>query len=246
MEILGIDVGGSGIKGALVNVETGQLAGGRRRLKTPQPATPKGVIATVGKLVRKFDYQGPLGVGFPAIVLDGVVMSAANVSPKWVGYPGATAMAEATGCPVTLLNDADVAGLAEARFGAGRDQKGVIVVLTIGTGIGSALFVDGRLVPNTELGHLYLPGHREDAEEYASDRIRTEKKLKWPEWAGRLDKYLRHIEFLFSPNLFILGGGVSRKHEKFIPLLTVRAPVVPAALRNEAGIVGAALAAAPL
>lgn len=246
MEILGIDVGGSGIKGALVNVETGQLAGRRRRLETPQPATPKGVVAAVGKLVREFDYQGPLGVGFPAIVLDGVVMSAANVSPKWVGYPGATAMAEATGCPVTLLNDADVAGLAEVCFGAGRDQKGVIMVLTIGTGIGSALFVDGRLVPNTELGHLYLPGHREDAEEYASDRIRMEKKLKWLEWAGRLDKYLRHVEFLFSPNLFILGGGLSKKHEKFIPLLTVRAPVVPAALRNEAGIVGAALAAAPL
>jgi len=244
MEILGIDVGGSGIKGALVDSESGQLTTERIRIETPQPAIPKAVIKTVRKLVRTFDYKGPLGVGFPAVILNGVVLSAANVDNAWIGYPGQKDIAKATGCPVILLNDADAAGIAEMSFGAGRKKKGVAMILTLGTGIGSALFVDGKLVPNTELGHLYLSGHKEDAENYTSDRIRSTENLNWKEWAERLDKYLHFLEGLFSPNLFILGGGVSKKDEKFIPYLTVRAKVVPATLRNEAGIVGAALAAA--
>lgn len=243
MELMGVDVGGSGIKGALVDLQTGALATERIRFKTPKPAQPEPVIDLIRELVHIFDYSGPLGVGFPAVVLDGIVMSAANVSNKWIGYPGAKNIGRATGCPVTLVNDADAAGIAEMRFGAGRGQGAVVIVLTLGTGIGSALFVDGQLVPNTEFGHLYLRAQEEDAEEYASDRIRTADNLKWKAWASRLDVYLGHLERIFSPNLFILGGGVSKKHKQFIPHLTVRAKVVPARLRNEAGIVGAAIAA---
>ncbi len=244
MEILGIDVGGSGIKGALVNSATGELAGERIRIKTPQPALPEAIISKIRRLVKVFAYSGPLGVGFPAIILDGTVMSAANVANEWIGYPGQAAIADATGCQVILLNDADAAGIAEMRFGAGRNEAGVVMIITLGTGIGTALFVDGRLVPNTELGHLYLPGHVKDAEEFTTDRIRTAEKLTWKKWAKRLDVYLHHLEGLFTPNLFIIGGGVSKKHNNFLPYLTVRTKVVPALLRNEAGIIGAAMAAA--
>jgi polyphosphate glucokinase len=246
MEILGIDVGGSGIKGALVDTETGKLTTKRYRLETPQPAVPKAVIATIKQLVARFDYYGPLGIGFPAVVSDGVVRSAANVDDKWIDYPGTKRITKKTGCPVVLLNDADAAGIAEMRFGAGRGRRGMIMILTLGTGIGSALFVDGKLVPNTELGHLFLRAHEVDAEDYASDRVRTDEKLDWKTWAGRLDEYMHHLEMLFSPNLFILGGGVSKRHNKFIPHLTVHADVVPARMRNEAGIAGAALAALDL
>jgi polyphosphate glucokinase len=244
MKIMGVDVGGSGIKGALVDIEKGELNTKRTRFKTPKPAEPKAVISKIKKLVQKFDYNGPLGVGFPAVVQDGIVLSAANVDDRWINYPGRKEIAKETRCQVTLLNDADAAGYAEMRFGAGRNRRGVVMIITLGTGIGSALFVNGRLVPNTELGHLYLPGHSSDAEEYASDRIRSAEDLKWKEWAERLDQYLHHLERLFSPNLFILGGGVSKKHKNFVPYLTVRAEVVAAQLRNEAGIVGAAMAAA--
>ncbi len=244
MELLGIDVGGSGIKGALVDIESGELTTDRVRVETPQPASPKAVIKSIRKLVEGFEYHGPTGVGFPAVILDGKMLSAANVSDDWIGYPGQAAMAEATDCPVTVLNDADAAGIAEMRFGAGRKERGVVMILTLGTGIGSALFVNGRLVPNTELGHLYLPGHKVDAENYTSDRIRSEKNLSWPGWARRLDEYLRHLEKIFTPSLFILGGGVSKKHDKYVPLLTIRTRIVPARLRNQAGIVGAAMAAA--
>ena len=244
MNVLGIDVGGSGIKGALVNTVNGELVTDRFRLETPRPAKPKPIIKTINALVRHFDYAGPLGVGFPAIVSDGTLMSAANVSNKWIGYRGANGISEKTGCPVTLVNDADAAGIAEMRFGAGRERNGVVIILTLGTGIGSALFVDGVLVPNTELGHLYLRGQKRDVENQASDRIRSEKKLGWKAWARRLDAYVHHLEFLFSPDTFILGGGVSKKHEKFLPHLTVATDVVPAQFRNEAGIVGAAMAAA--
>lgn len=243
MEIMGVDVGGSGIKGALVDIEKGELNTKRIRIKTPKPAEPKAVISTIKKLVQKFDYNGPLGVGFPAIVQDGIVLSAANVDDRWINYPGRKEIAKETRCQVTLLNDADAAGYAEMRFGAGRNRRGVVMIITLGTGIGSALFVNGRLVPNTELGHLYLPGHSTDAEEYASDRIRSAEDLGWKEWAERLNQYLHHLERLFTPNLFILGGGVSKKHKKFVPHLSVRAEVVAAQLRNEAGIVGAAMAA---
>lgn len=244
MEIMGVDVGGSGIKGAIVDTKSGELNTDRIRIKTPKPAAPKAVISSIKKLVRAFDYTGLLGVGFPAVVQDGIVLSAANVDDKWINYPGRKEIAKETGCQVTLLNDADAAGYAEMRFGAGRKRGGVVMILTLGTGIGSALFVSGRLVPNTELGHLYLPGHSFDAEEYASDRIRSAEDLSWKVWAERLDEYLHHLERLFSPNTFILGGGVSKKHTKFIPYLSVRAKVVAAQLRNEAGIVGAAMAAA--
>ena len=246
MEILGIDVGGSGIKGALVDAENGDLITERIRIKTPQPAKPKAVIETIVELVRQFEYSGPLGVGFPAVVLDGVVMSAANVDYRWIHYHGEEAISQAVGGPVTLLNDADAAGIAEMTFGAGRGRGGVVMILTLGTGIGSALFIDGVLVPNTELGHIYMRNRKIDAEDYASDRIRSKKGLSWKDWAGRLDKYLHYLEALFSPNLFVLGGGVSKKHNKFIPRLTIRTEVVPAELLNEAGIVGAAMAAVPL
>jgi polyphosphate glucokinase len=243
MKILGVDVGGSGIKGALVDVKSGQLVTERYRLPTPQPAAPEGVVKTIKKVAKQFKYSGPVGVGFPAVVLDGTVLTAANVDETWIGFKGQQALADALDCPVKLLNDADAAGVAEMRFGAGRGRKGLIMILTLGTGIGSALFIDGRLVPNCELGHLYLRGQKQDAEEYASDRIRSAQDLSWQDWAGRLDKYLHHLEGLFSPNLFILGGGVSKKHRKYVPYLSLRTEVVPAVLRNEAGIVGAAMAA---
>jgi polyphosphate glucokinase len=241
--ILGIDVGGSGIKGALVDINKGKMVTDRHRIDTPQPATPKAKIEVMGQIVNHFNYKGPIGVGFPAIVQDGVVRSAANIDDGWVGYKGQKKIAKRTGCPVIMLNDADAAGTAEMRFGVGKNKKGVILLLTLGTGIGSALFVNGRLVPNTEFGHLYLRGMAIDAEDYASDRIRSDENLNYKEWAARLDQYLHHLEFIFSPNLFVLGGGVSKKHQKFIPHLTVSAKVVPAKLRNEAGIIGAAIAA---
>ncbi len=243
MQILGVDVGGSGIKGALVDVKSGELTTDRFRLPTPQPASPEAVVKTIKKVRKHFKYRGPVGVGFPAVILDGIVLSAANIDDDWISFPGQRAISDALGCPVTMLNDADSAGIAEMRFGAGRRRMGLVMILTLGTGIGSALFMNGRLVPNCELGHLYLPGHSEDAEEYASDRIRSDEDLSWRAWASRLDVYLHHLEGLFSPNLFIIGGGVSKKYQKFFQHLTLRTEIVPAVLRNEAGIVGAAMAA---
>ena len=243
MAVLGIDIGGSGIKGALVDTETGELVTERLRIPTPQPATPKAVIKTMKKIVKHFNYSGPVGVGIPAIVINGVVKSAANIDDGWIGFPGRQAMAEATGCDVKLMNDADVAGVAEMAFGAGRDQKGVVMIFTLGTGVGSVMFVNGQIVPNLELGHLYLRDQKFDAEEFMSDRIRKEDKLTWNKWGKRLTTYFRHIEFLFSPELIIIGGGISKKHEKFIHLINIYADVVPAQLLNEAGIIGAAVSA---
>ncbi|HEX6384866.1 MAG TPA: ROK family protein [Anaerolineae bacterium] len=243
MVILGIDVGGSGIKGALVDTESGEMTTSRIRISTPQPATPTAVIKTIGKIVKKLGYSGPMGVGIPSIVIDGTVMSAANIDDAWIGYPGQQAMAEATGCPVTLRNDADVAAIAEMRYGAGRGHQGVVMVFTLGTGIGSAMFVKGRLVPNLELGHIYMRNQRKDAEAYASDRARKDQDLSWKTWGKRLNAYFQYIEALFSPQLIIIGGGVSKKHEKFLHYIETRAPIVPAQLRNRAGIVGAAVAA---
>ncbi len=241
MEILGIDIGGSGIKGAPVNVKTGQLTAERFRLPTPQPATPKAVGKIVAKVARHFDWRAPVGITFPAVVQNGITLSAANVDEKWIGAPAEKLLAKATGCPVRVLNDADAAGIAEMTFGAGKGHRGEVMILTLGTGIGSAIFVNGVLVPNTELGHLEMNGL--DAENYASDRIRKEKNLDWKKWGKRVNKYLALLERLFSPDLFIIGGGVSKKFERYAEFLTPRAPVVPAKLRNEAGIVGAALAA---
>ncbi|MCP5094115.1 MAG: ROK family protein [Chloroflexi bacterium] len=243
MATLGIDIGGSGIKGALVNTNTGKLITARLRIPTPQPATPKAVIKTMKKIVKHFDYSGPIGVGIPSVVIDGVVKSAANIDNGWIGFPGQKAMAEAIGDPITLMNDADVAGMAEMTFGAGRNQNGVVMIFTLGTGVGSVMFVNGQIVPNFELGHMYLRDQKFDAEDFMSDRIRKEEDLGWKTWGKRLTTYFQHIEFLFSPQLIIIGGGVSKKHAKFIHLINVHADVVPAQLLNEAGIIGAAVSA---
>lgn len=240
MERLGIDIGGSGIKGAPVDVADGALTTERLRIETPQPATPDAVVATVGELVAHFGWTGPVGVTFPAIVRRGVIGSAANVDPSWIGVDAAQRFGEVVAGPATVLNDADAAGLAEVAFGAGRGVAGVVILLTFGTGIGSALFVDGRLVPNTELGHLEVDGH--DAETRAAASVREEQEMSWKKWAERVDRYLEVVEALFSPELIIVGGGVSKKAEKFLPLLDIETPVVPAQLLNEAGIVGAAMA----
>lgn len=243
MKALGIDIGGSGIKGALVDTDRGEMISDRYRIPTPRPATPKAVIATVKKIVGHFDYKGPLGIGFPGIVLDGKLLSAVNIHEDWQGFAGEKAIAKATGCEVIMRNDADVAGYAEMRYGAGQNATGETMLFTLGTGIGSTMFVKGHCVPNLELGHLFLPNHKKDAEYYASDRARTEQKLSWKEWGNRLNVYFSHIEFLFSPQRIIIGGGVSKKHEKFLKYITVRAEVIPAELLNEAGIIGAAAAA---
>lgn len=240
--VLGIDIGGSGIKGAPVDINTGLLLSERIKLDTPQPATPQAVACSVRELVDHFRWKGPIGCTFPAIVHHGVTLSAANVDKSWIGAPAQQILSEAVGQPLLLLNDADAAGLAEAAFGAAKGVGGTVIVLTLGTGIGSALIVDGRLVPNTELGHLQFKGGI--AEKYCSAKIKEDAGLKWKEYAQRLNEYLSHIELLFSPDLLIIGGGISRKHEKFLPELKLRARVLPAALRNDAGIVGAALAAA--
>lgn len=244
MEVFGIDIGGSGIKGAPVDTVTGNLLAPRQRLPTPVPSKPRAVADTVAELVKSFNWHGPVGCGFPAVIMDGVVKTAANIHPRWIGTNAAQLFAEKTGCPIQMINDADAAGLAEMTFGAGRDRKGTVILVTIGTGLGTAIFTDGYLLPNTELGHIEIRAR--DAEMRASDAIRKLKKLSWQKWAKRLDEYLLTLERLFWPKLFILGGGVIKEHDKFIPLLSVKAEVVPAQFLNEAGIVGAALAAQKL
>ncbi|GHG86885.1 polyphosphate--glucose phosphotransferase [Streptomyces gardneri] len=244
MNVFGVDIGGSGIKGAPVDLERGALAEERHKVLTPQPATPDGVAGCVVEVVEHFGWTGPVGVTFPGVVTGSTIRTAANVDKSWIGVDAGTLLSERLGgLPVTVLNDADAAGVAEMTFGAGRGRKGTVILLTLGTGIGSALFVDGRLVPNTELGHLELKGH--DAETRASTKAREDEDLSWEHWAKRrLTKYLAHVEMLFSPELFIIGGGVSRKADKFLPLIEgIRAEIVPAELQNNAGIVGAAMAA---
>ncbi|MBN1178601.1 MAG: ROK family protein [Anaerolineae bacterium] len=244
MDVLGIDIGGSGVKGAVVDVRQGHLLTERRRIPTPQPSTPEAVADVVAEIVAHFDWRGPVGCTFPAVIKHGVVYTAANVDRVWIGTDGRKLLEKKTGDPVCLLNDADAAGMAEMAFGAGKERAGIVFLLTLGTGIGSAVFVDGALMPNTELGHLTM--HGVDAEDYASDRVRKEEDLSWEAWSARLDEYLHLLEFLFSPDLFILGGGVSKKHEKYLHLLRTQTEIVPAKLQNEAGIVGAALAAQAL
>jgi len=241
MNVLGIDIGGSGIKGALVDVERGRLVSDRVRVPTPAPSTPGAVGDAVRELVGGLRWKGAIGCTFPAVIHAGVAQTAANVDRSWIGTNVEKVLSKKIGRRVRVLNDADAAGLAEAHFGAARRVRGTVLLLTLGTGIGSAMFVDGRLVPNTELGHLEIAGTK--AELFTSDRTRKDEDLSWKKWAARLDVYLAHLELLFSPDLLILGGGVSRKHENFLHLLHTRTPVVPARLRNEAGIVGAALAA---
>lgn len=244
MQILGIDIGGSGIKGAPVDVDSGKLLTERQRIPTPQPATPEAVGDVVAELAQCFKWQGPIGCTFPAVVKGGVTYSAANVDKSWINFEAQKLLEQKTQCPVLVLNDADAAGLAEMQFGAGRGRNGMVIVLTFGTGIGSAIFVDGHLMPNTEFGHMEIRG--KDAEHRAADRIREEKDLSWEKWAARVNEFLERMEMLFSPDLFIIGGGVSKKHQKFVPLLHTRAEIVPAQLLNDAGIIGAALAARTL
>jgi polyphosphate glucokinase len=244
MEILGIDVGGTGIKGALVETRTGDLLTPRHRLLTPEGAKPKAVSGVVGEIVQHFKWKGPVGVGFPAVIMSGVAYSAANISQKWIGTNAEALFAEAAGCPVRVVNDADAAGLAEMKFGAGRGQKGTVLMITIGTGLGSALFSRGSLVPNTEFGHIEM--YCEDAEKQASEAVRIREKLSWKEWSTRFNTYLQMLEALIHPDLIILGGGASKESKRFLKRIHVRASVLPAAMLNEAGIVGAALAAEDL
>lgn len=241
VHILGIDIGGTGIKGTPVDTATGALLEERFRILTPAPATPEAVSAAVAQVATHFAWQGPIGCGFPAIIRRGQVCTAVHVDKAWLGCDAQTLLSEATGCPVTVLNDADAAGYAEMRFGAGQGQPGVVLLVTLGTGIGSALFVDGHLVPNTELGHIEIRG--KDAERRAAASVRENKGLSWKKWARRLDEYLQYLDDYLSPDLIIIGGGISEKHDKFLPFLKIETKVVAAHLANDAGIVGAALAA---
>lgn len=242
--VIGVDIGGSGIKGAPVDLRRGELAEERYKVLTPHPSTPDAVADQVKEVADHFGWSGrPIGVTFPGVLTDGVTRSAANVDKSWIDVDAATLLSERLGSPVTVVNDADAAGIAEMTFGAGRGRGGTVILLTLGTGIGSAVFTDGHLVANTELGHLELDGH--DAEKRASSKAKEDHDLSWHHWARRLQKYLAHVEMLFSPELFVIGGGVSRKAEKFLPLIEgIRAEMVPAQLQNNAGIVGAAMAAA--
>ncbi len=241
MKVLGIDVGGSGIKGAPVDTKTGKLLGERLRIKTPKEAEPQPIGEVVAEIAKSFEWKGPIGIGFPAPIKAGVAMMAANVSEKWVGTNADELFTKITGCDCTMINDADAAGLAEMEFGAGKGQPGTVILITLGTGIGTAIFYRGNLLPNTEFGHLDMKG--KDAEHRASDSVRQSEDLSWKKYAKRLNKYLAAMENLFWPDLFIVGGGISKQSEKYIPLLKIETPVVPAQFLNEAGIVGAALAA---
>jgi polyphosphate glucokinase len=245
---IGVDVGGSGIKAAAVDLDSGELISPRHRVPTPQPSAPAAVIASIARIMKKIEAEVvigasvPVGVGFPAVVIDGVTKSAANVDPGWVDFDADHAMARVLNRPVHLVNDADAAGVAEMRFGVGVGRRGTVFLITLGTGTGSALFYNGMLVPNLELGHMEIRGR--DAERRSAAVARVRRGLSWKAWAADLDEHLLAIERLFSPQLFIIGGGVSKRADQFVPKLTVRAEVIPAALRNDAGIVGAAMAAA--
>ena len=238
----GVDVGGSGIKGGIVDLDTGQLIGDRIKLLTPQPATPSAVATTIAQVVSGFGWTGPLGVTYPGVVTNGIVQTAANVDRSWIGTNvGEIVGAELNNQQVTVLNDADAAGLAEQRYGAGKDKSGLVVLLTFGTGIGSAVIYNGTLIPNTEFGHLEVGG--KEAEQRAASSVKDKNDLSYEKWAKEVTKVLVAIENAIWPDLFIAGGGISRKAEKWLPLLGNRTPVVAAALQNTAGIVGAAMAA---
>jgi polyphosphate glucokinase len=242
MDALGIDIGGTGIKAAPVDVVTGQLLGVRNKIATPQPATPEAVTEVVRELAASFGWTGSAGATFPGVITNGVVRTAANVDKSWVGTDAAALFGKAIGTEMAVLNDADAAGIAEMTFGAGKGERGTVLMLTFGTGIGSALFIGGRLVPNTEFGHIEIRGH--DAEKRASEHAKELHDLSWSTWAERVDEYLRHMEALLSPDLIVVGGGISKESDKWVPLLDgVRARIVTANLHNDAGIVGAAMAA---
>ncbi len=240
MNVFGLDIGGSGIKGAPVNTNSGELIDERVRIKTPQPATPQAIAETAVEVVRRSGWDGPVGCGFPAVIKNGAVQTAANVDKAAIGFDLQGTLEKELGNPVRIVNDGDAAGLAEMRWGAGRDVEGVVLMLTLGTGIGTALFVHGQLVPNTELGHIEIDGH--DAETRAGDGARKREDLSWEQYAKRLEKYLNTIENLFWPDLIIIGGGISKKADKFLPRVETRTKITTARMLNEAGIAGAALA----
>ena len=243
MNVFGLDIGGSGIKGAPVDTKTGALVGERIRVPTPRAGRPDDVVATAVRVISKARWDGPVGIGFPGVVKEGVIHTAANVDKAFIGFDLAERLRRELGSPVRIVNDADAAGLAEVRWGAGVGVEGVILMLTLGTGIGTALFIGGKLVPNTELGHIELNGR--DAETYASDRARKVDNLTWQDWSVRLQEYLRKMEDLFWPDLIVVGGGVSKRSEKFLPHVKTRTEIVPAEMLNAAGIAGAALAYVP-
>ncbi|MFT6866571.1 MAG: polyphosphate glucokinase [Cyclobacteriaceae bacterium] len=241
MEVLGIDIGGSGIKGAIVNTKKGTLVTERLRIPTPQPATPDAVLDTIVELVSSFKWKGVIGCGFPAVVQHEIVRTASNIDKSWIGRNASMEIKKITGCPTHLVNDVDAAGLAEMKFGAGMKQKGVTIMLAAGTGIGSAIFIDKKLVPNMELGFVHVNGM--PGEYFAADSVRENEGLSWEEWAKRFNEYLLRLESLFWPDLFILGGGVSNKYDLYSQYFDIRTKIVPAKTRNHAGIIGAALAA---
>jgi polyphosphate glucokinase len=238
----GIDIGGSGMKAAIVDLSSGELASDRFRIDTPHPATPKAMAKVVRELIEHHEWSGPLGVAFPGVVQHGIVRSAANIDKSWVDVDANTLFSEVSQLEVHMINDADAAGIAEMKFGSGAGQAGVVMMLTFGTGIGSAIFINGALVPNTELGHLELDGV--EAERRAAAKVRDREDLSWKAWSARVEHYIRHVEFLFSPDLIIVGGGVSKNPDKWLPRIDVDTEVVPARMANNSGIVGAALAAA--
>jgi polyphosphate glucokinase len=240
MAILGVDIGGTGIKGAPVDTDAGKLLDERFRVVTPQPATVEDVVECIGKVADHFGWAGEIGCGFPSVVKKGTIYTAANIDHGWIGVNAKELIEHRTQCRTHLINDADAAGLAEMHFGAGKDNKGLVLMVTIGTGIGTALFTNGELVPNTELGHVII--RDKEAEHRASNRVRLEKELSWKKWAERFDEYLVYLERLFWPDLIIIGGGLSKDFSKFSSYLTIESPVVAATMLNEAGIIGAAMA----
>lgn len=241
MEILGIDVGGTGIKGAIVNTLEGELVTERYRIDTPDPASPENIISTVGEIVEHFNWKAPIGIGFPAAIKNDVVMTASNIDKSWIGLNAGEEIQSKTGCKTTLVNDVDAAGYAEIEFGAGKGNMGAVAMVAAGTGIGTALFNNGVLFPNTELGFLKVKGMV--GEHYAAAIIRKKENLSWGEWGQRFNKYLKKIEMLFWPDLIILGGGVSKNFDKYKSCFTIKTPIVPAERRNNAGIIGASVAA---
>ena len=239
--ILGVDVGASGIKGAIVDIKTGDLRSERLRFSTPQPSSPAEVAKVFAALAEQLNWTGAIGCGFPSIIKNGVACTAANIDKSWIGTDAAALFSEATGDEVFVINDADAAGLAEMRFGEGIGKMGTVLMITIGSGLGTGLFVDGKIVPNTEFGHLFLKGHHKIVELYASNNAKEREELSWEAWANRFDEYLHHLDRLLSPDLFILGGGSSKYFELYKQYFTVSTPTVPARLLNSAGMVGAAV-----
>ncbi len=239
MEVLGIDFGGSGIKGATIDTETGEFTNERFRIPTPQPATPNAVADVINEIVTHFNWKGKIGIGFPAAIRKGKILTASNIDKSWIGVQANQFLSQKTQCEVFVVNDADAAGIAEVHHGIGKDISGLVLLLTIGTGVGSVLFMNGQLIPNSELGHLKFKD--KTIEKYAADSVRKRKELSWDEWGTRFNEVLKHFEKMFYPDVIIIGGGVSKKMEKFEHLITVTTPVKPAQLENNAGITGAAI-----